>query len=149
MYTGNIILPDVFYISASVYPCVYREHDRYSKYGIGCCGLSLCIQGTCIKKVIFFAIYSVYPCVYREHNHRETSFFPNLGLSLCIQGTSTPTGIVFVEERFIPVYTGNIFSNNIFTVFFTVYPCVYREHGIYLKRLSCCNGLSLCIQGTF
>ena len=51
--------------------------------------------------------------------------------------------------RFIPVYTGNIslpYCNN---VYFSVYPCVYREHTSGSKRRGFNCGLSLCIQGTY
>ena len=53
------------------------------------------------------------------------------------------------QERFIPVYTGNIkrTTSNVFQD--TVYPCVYREHAITSLILLAVTGLSLCIQGTF
>ena len=51
--------------------------------------------------------------------------------------------------RFIPVYTGNILA--LFLADFTqsVYPCVYREHGLDITIEPENSGLSLCIQGTY
>ena len=50
--------------------------------------------------------------------------------------------------RFIPVYTGNTVKMNIMENIQTVYPCVYREHFIFIKNSIHNVGLSLCIQGT-
>ena len=51
-----------------------------------------------------------------------------LGLSLCIQGTFKLSIHLYENNRFIPVYTGNIAF--ILTTLYVapVYPCVYREH---------------------
>ena len=46
------------------------------------------------------------------------------------------------------MYTGNTIDSS-FPIFFrSVYPCVYREHGIRCVFLLLFGGLSLCIQGT-
>ena len=94
-------------------------------------------------------IFTVYPYVYREHS---SALNPNpriAGLSLCIQGTYH----LFLKKisigRFIPVYTGNIDDNSVLAMWYTVYPCVYREHYCVKLIYSTKNGLSLCIQGTF
>ena len=148
VYTGNTLFRRVLGWRGAVYPCVYREHERFVSLRSEYSGLSLCIQGTpyygdeTIDDDRFIPVYTgntfllqpsaakntVYPCVYREHFspfHLQNS---NGGLSLCIQGTRV--------------------NRNSLIMFKPVYPCVYREHihecTIDFKR----TGLSLCIQGT-
>ena len=71
----------------------------------------------------------VYPCVYREHINYKT--------------------LSIISRRFIPVYTGNILLIHLRLCHLPVYPCVYREHVFVWKQRKICNGLSLCIQGTY
>ena len=91
---------------------------------------------------------AVYPCVYREHSSMSVCGLIASGLSLCIQGTRLSNEIGDAYHRFIPVYTGNTNSLLFCYLTLTVYPCVYREHGIPLSCRIFSNGLSLCIQGT-
>ena len=51
--------------------------------------------------------------------------------------------------RFIPVYTGNIWTLDDVLYAPPVYPCVYREHRRQFQLVLMFHGLSLCIQGTF
>ena len=53
---------------------------------------------------------------------------PLRGLSLCIQGTLMTTLNAVLCLRFIPVYTGNTPNAINMSWYFSVYPCVYREH---------------------
>ena len=46
VYTGNIRPKPVRALTITVYPCVYREHNRMGYKKIWWGGLSLCIQGT-------------------------------------------------------------------------------------------------------
>ena len=46
VYTGNILLSSITYLSVAVYPCVYREHLTVTDCRVLTGGLSLCIQGT-------------------------------------------------------------------------------------------------------
>ena len=152
VYTGNTQLRNISAFKRTVYPCVYREHtlDKYVKNTD--CGLSLCIQGTpliitAVSSVgRFIPVYTgntcyiassnvskpVYPCVYREHIHRTPSSRRTRGLSLCIQGTPETLLGIYVNARFIPVYTGNTVGGEIPPIPTTVYPCVYREHSKYI-----------------
>ena len=72
----------------------------------------------------------------------------NFGLSLCIQGTLAQLIHIKQSQRFIPVYTGNMYPTTKPYIVTSVYPCVYREHlqgeTDEVER----RGLSLCIQGT-
>ena len=153
----------------SVYPCVYREHIIRSGFRYNIIGLSLCIQGTCRPYQIlglwrrFIPVYTgnissivgkfmpspVYPCVYREHNRSYNADLINSGLSLCIQGTLDDNNGQGLTSRFIPVYTGNIPPVIVEASDIAVYPCVYREHIIYITPSCIFFGLSLCIQGTY
>ena len=85
--TGNISQSWWFFSYFAVYPCVYREHYRFSVIKIIFSGLSLCVQGTlphyhiknnhlrfipvCTGNIWWNTIlrrqFAVYPCVYREH----------------------------------------------------------------------------------
>ena len=134
--------------ASPIYPCVYREHSRKTTAPALTAGLSLCIQGTHLYRMICLILFrfipvhtgntvmscginvlkAVYPCAYREHIHCPFSSIKRIGLSLCIQGTRLGIMICFQ--------------------FISVYPCAYREHkirGMVFKRFT---GLSLCIQGT-
>ena len=91
---------------------------------------------------------TVYPCVYREHIWTITTIISNSGLSLCIQGTQCGCGFSDINQRFIPVYTGNTIAPSADTDPATVYPCVYREHERMQVLAAVMAGLSLCIQGT-
>ena len=51
VYTGNMILNQVWRYLEMVYPCVYREHILVSTKTLAPDGLSLCIQGTCAEKI--------------------------------------------------------------------------------------------------
>ena len=156
------------HIDSPVYPCVYREHANRMEMINGKDGLSLCIQGTSIFRMLIFDflrfipvytgnikkfimllfINAVYPCVYREHLTLVLHQHIANGLSLCIQGTLRYQYLYMRQVRFIPVYTGNIqfikwtVNNN------SVYPCVYREHTWASTSAFELPGLSLCIQGT-
>ena len=92
---------------------------------------------------------SVYPCAYREHPYASVLGRRFTGLSLCIQGTFVWVLPRPVLHRFIPVHTGNMFTQKIIKIMFTVYPCAYREHNINEILENFLVGLSLCIQGTF
>ena len=46
------------------------------------------------------------------------------------------------------MHTGNTAKISFFIIFFTVYPCAYREHTASNDPIFCACGLSLCIQGT-
>ena len=107
VYTGNTDSYKKRLQTATVYPCVYREHDRTQAYDLINNGLSLCIQGTPLNNFLrcllgrfipvytgntnFIQFYSksktVYPCVYREHAIEDAPAMITSGLSLCIQGT--------------------------------------------------------------
>ena len=134
VYTGNTLTNSWWQYSPSVYPCVYREHDNNRPVDVVRVGLSLCIQGTqnLIDRVFelqrFIPVYTgntppatravvletVYPCVYREHNIVRSFADCLSGLSLCIQGTRRAWANNTTCYRFIPVYTGNTSSGNIF-----------------------------------
>ena len=130
MCTGNTISIDANNVASAVYPCVYREHNHFRRQYADYFGLSLCI-------------------VYREHLNMASKRSKSCGLSLCIQGTFKSILDQSISQRFIPVYTGNITSRMRFSVWCTVYPCVYREHHQEYCYRCHLNGLSLCIQGTF
>ena len=152
----------------SVYPCVYWEHSWTIHVVYWASGLSLCIQGTLFIRPNpralgrFIPVYtgntrafpsvpchqSVYPCVYREHIMNPSSSIENAGLSLCVQGTPSFRAVISLNGRFIPVCTGNTNLKNSSGSFFTVYPCVYREHIGSSRLRTGKNGLSLCVQGT-
>ena len=107
VYTGNTYKSENEGGIASVYPCVYREHDEAGRNGVRAAGLSLCIQGTpiafcpVVASIRFIPVYTgntfcgivihpyppVYPCVYREHITVFNISDAGIGLSLCIQGT--------------------------------------------------------------
>ena len=107
VHTGNIIYNLQAMKNETVYPCVYREHYSTSPPE---------------------RIFAVYPCVYREHTLIIWKKTVARGLSLCIQGTYSLGRLDNSLNRFIPVYTGNMWC------------C---PSGQWLTR-----GLSLCIQGT-
>ena len=46
VYTGNTLFRRVLGWRGAVYPCVYREHERFVSLRSEYSGLSLCIQGT-------------------------------------------------------------------------------------------------------
>ena len=92
---------------------------------------------------------AVYPCVYREHHFKCRPKFSAGGLSLCVQGTYAIMGLIIPKTRFIPVCTGNIVIISPFCKYLAVYPCVYREHAIFINNFSSSVGLSLCVQGTY
>ena len=168
MYTGNTTLRTIHGIKSAVYPCVYREHLVEIMNSLSPSGLSLCIQGTHTKPshtencARFIPVYTgntfsasslihswaVYPCVYREHRRRACYNRCDDGLSLCIQGTHIAVPAGTNQPRFIPVYTGNTYPVVLGCIMFAVYPCVYREHAIFLLLFFDEFGLSLCIQGT-
>ena len=50
VHTGNTLVPDIRPSRPPVYPCAYREHSSLPMSIITCCGLSLCIQGTLMRK---------------------------------------------------------------------------------------------------
>ena len=112
-------------------------------------GLSLCVQGTSLELADEFLWPTVYPCVYREHLINDLPRTKAAGLSLCVQGTCGGTISLDWFDRFIPVCTGNISSVFFKTHWFSVYPCVYREHANSLFAPTLNGGLSLCVQGTF
>ena len=128
VHTGNIAINSRLCFCPPVYPCAYREHFFHYYSCEFMFGLSLCIQGTCIRidtfklfkrfipvhtgNISFTTIpvnlCSVYPCAYREHASGSIPSNCLSGLSLCIQGTS-PSGVYDTESgRFIPVHTGNM-----------------------------------------
>ena len=139
------------YVDRLVYSCAYREHYQTMSVRTTGGGLSLCVQGTLPKSPFkssatrFIPVYtgniivnkkfaceqSVYPCVYREHKESIERPFLIGGLSLCIQGTYDISRFVISNERFIPVYTGNISRCQSSNSGLPVYPCVYREHTNY------------------
>ena len=130
MYTGNTSSSSSIRVLISVYPCVYREHITLTSTVACCSGLSLCIQGTLMRKKLtyyctrFIPVYTgntpsnlisfipcpVYPCVYREHMILGLVSFMIDGLSLCIQGTPIETPPHPRTKRFIPVHTGNTYK---------------------------------------
>ena len=57
--------------------------------------------------------------------------------------------VILTHPRFIPVYTGNTNFTYPYYARFSVYPCVYREHGGGTISFDGFDGLSLCVQGTF
>ena len=67
VYTGNTGSGNNLEITLPVYPCVYREHANEFLAASLEGGLSLCIQGTRMKRKITKKRRPVYPCVYREH----------------------------------------------------------------------------------
>ena len=108
VHTGNISVIWWYWIYRAVYPCAYREHVSANIWIVPSWGLSLCIQGTCIKSntqiwwnrfipvhtgniskhIQTFDVSTVYPCAYREHaGHAEHNR---------------------LLARFIPVHTGNM-----------------------------------------
>ena len=90
----------------------------------------------------------VYPCAYREHLCNNHAAITKNGLSLCIQGTSIDELDMKINDRFIPVHTGNILGNMTGALLTSVYPCAYREHDYRPIDIGTQVGLSLCIQGT-
>ena len=149
MYTGNINKKIFCSGINPVYPCVYREHAHAYTFVAGSPGLSLCIQGTCVKNLNKYKWNAVYPCVYREHDEYVSNRLLSSGLSLCIQGTFNRWWKNQSTKRFIPVYTGNMQGLTINSHKPPVYPCVYREHLATVYWWRKISGLSLCIQGTF
>ena len=149
VYTGNIFSGRVGRVPKTVYPCVYREHTRYGILQFWKLRFIPVYTGNIDKKYTIDSQCPVYPCVYREHKMNSATRRWSIGLSLCIQGTFASLRISRPHERFIPVYTGNI--NDYWAVygFLPVYPCVYREHGIFFCQTASRYGLSLCIQGTY
>ena len=129
------------------YPCAYRERPISIIICQHDAGLSLCIQGTRISdcqelhRERFIPVYTgntaiisyswcqcaVYPCVYREHINTIICTLNIDGLSLCIQGTRFDIDSRLVNERFIPVHTGNSTVRTLIQPTFPVYPCAYRE----------------------
>ena len=73
----------------------------------------------------------VYPCVYREHPPVSNTSFLGDGLSLCVQGTHAERKKLELDNRFIPVCTGNTVLVSDYATRPAVYPCVYREHTNY------------------
>ena len=51
--TGNTAINQKSVNVITVYPCVYREHNRRNEFGSLRLGLSLCVQGTLLLKVVF------------------------------------------------------------------------------------------------
>ena len=168
-YTGNMHERRQRPHQWPVYPCAYREHVIHNCFIDFMCGLSLCIQGTCVVFPFEITPHTVYPCAYREHAFTvnpctcRERFIPvhtgnmpisgNLpyvivGLSLCIQGTFIVCPKCKYCTRFIPVHTGNIFILKNIKWRVTVYPCAYREHENQTYDKASVYGLSLCIQGT-
>ena len=137
--------------ASPIYPCVYREHSRKTTAPALTAGLSLCVQGTHhleqwlrYKKrfipvhtgnTLFFYYFSgqtpVYPCAYREHSSSNNQHQMPIGLSLCIQGTPAVIYRARKFDRFIPVHTGNTHIKQKLRRCLSVYPCAYREHGIW------------------
>ena len=148
MYTGNTVFMNSPYSVLSVYPCVYREHQKHFSKINFCVGLSLCIQGTLLYKPWVINASRFIPVYTGNTIKSALALAKTAGLSLCIQGTRLPTVHFSHFCRFIPVYTGNTLYYFINHKRGTVYPCVYREHMTSsLLKLSK-SGLSLCIQGT-
>ena len=107
MHIGNTYANISCFCVFTVYPYVYREHQRRFKRANCSSGLSLCIQGTqavCAYAYLwqrFIPMYigntprvnsnsmraPVYPYVYREHLLMIFQLSLVGGLSLCIQGT--------------------------------------------------------------
>ena len=114
--------------ASPIYLWVYKEHLDRNIISDSSVGLSLCVQGTCLKFLklkisnrfipvctgnicLESAIHyqhPVYPCVYREHNICARQTRTSAGLSLCVQGTSVGELGCWKWIRFIPVCTGNI-----------------------------------------
>ena len=152
VYTGNTNGCLQLFHWITVYPCVYREHWYSVFLRFTGWGLSLCIQGTQPRErptshqVRFIPVYTgntrvmliwflkqpVYPCVYREHTFASNVGRTKGGLSLCIQGTPKKASIFLLQNRFIPVYTGNTSQFVTLELALPVYPCVYREHSKYI-----------------
>ena len=116
----------------TVYPCVYREHTLNEQKNSLNIGLSLCVQGTSAYEpaaplpMRFIPVYT---------GNIFVSYIPFIifpGLSLCIQGTLTIILSSGNRTRFIPVYTGNIMIESRALSSCPVYPCVYREHPLFL-----------------
>ena len=148
MNTGNISATPYRFWVTTVYPCAYREHvhsnsDTFSSPRF----IPVHTGNTCFVK-FWFATCAVYPCAYREHFKRLYSTDIFSGLSLCIQGTREFEKQNHIQQRFIPVHTGNTSSPAAILATKSVYPCAYREHSIFLLLFWSNSGLSLCIQGT-
>ena len=86
--------------------------------------------------------------MYREHTPQVFRTRPIAGLSLCVQGTLQLLHLLLNLKRFIPVCTGNTIIDIGNEEYYSVYPCVYREHALFIILPLKPTGLSLCVQGT-
>ena len=91
---------------------------------------------------------TVYPCTYRELPIAKSDTLRQTGISLYLQGTLDVKNISRREERYIPVPTGNSWSQTKNTVSGLVYPCTYRELANLNNILVSTGGISLYLQGT-
>ena len=148
MYIGNTPYLYIAIKIAAVYPCVYREHVERQKSRCPLARFIPVYTGNTLDDTKWSVEDAVYPCVYREHAGEFKARDGRPGLSLCIQGTLTVTNSPRRLLRFIPVYTGNTSWSPDENLEYTVYPCVYREHGELQLNHGFFCGLSLCIQGT-
>ena len=104
--------------------------------------------GNSIPKFCSKLAYAVYPCTYREL--MWPSFIKNnwCGISLYLQGTHDAKVRFGINERYIPVPTGNSPNPCSSNRLAPVYPCTYRE----LNASTVCHrgfcGISLYLQGT-
>ena len=111
VYTGNMPMPTPLLLAAPVYPCVYREHVWKTWTSTSETRFIPVYTGNMTNMLVIDCYHQVYPCVYREHLTGDEKIKVQNGLSLCIQGTSGNRLLMAQNQRFIPVYTGNIQRN--------------------------------------
>ena len=125
--TGNSHLRKKPKVLKTVYPCTYRELNYVRQNVDEIIGISLYLQGTLALRLSLGSFqryipvptgnsgskrineirFSVYPCTYRELCQRYLTLFLRRGISLYLQGTPTEAEKNLLEQRYIPVPTGN------------------------------------------
>ena len=152
----------------AVYPCTYRELYWWKNFMEWNSGISLYLQGTLQwlwvdnTKWRYIPVPTgnshstgnlsssvpVYPCTYRELADNFITIETNSGISLYLQGTLLSGIRKTCVDRYIPVPTGNSYSDNRKLLMPPVYPCTYRELTYIFLSRSNKNGISLYLQGT-
>ena len=166
--TGNALFLRCSFSTHSVYPCTYRERADRDGGSASYSGISLYLQGTQNyivqnkNTVRYIPVPTgnadivpipagekpVYPCTYRERLNELKRLEKLGGISLYLQGTHALPAIKELNERYIPVPTGNAFIIIPMTITITVYPCTYRERPANDKIIIAMRGISLYLQGT-
>ena len=125
--TGNSFNCSTSNFMAPVYPCTYRELDRWKCHCAEVFGISLYLQGTHLHiyqwqqqlryipvptgnssfSISYRVSWAVYPCTYRELKFLKYDKVAKNGISLYLQGTRSQHMNSRYCRRYIPVPTGN------------------------------------------